>query len=349
VWQRSLIFAKQCKTCSLFVGADDSVGPLKRIEFPVIFRKIGVFCGRTETSASTRKTEYLYHETGKGLLSVLAALCSERIPLFLPLAIAAVFRYNLFANKFVNESVNTMREANHARGAQTRRKILSASAKVFLQKGYAGASSREVAELAGVSNGSPFYLYGNKEGVLLELVRQMFAGQFEMVERMLGAEADPLLVYAVETSLQMHIAECSEQLRELYAAAYTLPSTSEFIYQNTAEKLMRIFGPYLPGATARDFYELDIASASVTRGFMAKPCDLYFTMEAKLRRYLACCFRIYCVPEEVFRPVVDAAVSMKLHAAAEAVVAQTVRQVEEGYETVMAESRSRNVQMEENI
>ena len=158
-----------------------------------------------------------------------------------------------------------MREANHARGAQTRRKILSASAKVFLQKGYAGASSREVAELAGVSNGSPFYLYGNKEGVLLELVRQMFAGQFEMVERMLGAEADPLLVYAVETSLQMHIAECSEQLRELYAAAYTLPSTSEFIYQNTAEKLMRIFGPYLPGATARDFYELDIASASVTR------------------------------------------------------------------------------------
>ena len=185
--------------------------------------------------------------------------------------------------------------------------------------------------------------------MLLELVRQMFAGQFEIVERMLGAEADPLLVYAVETSLQMHIAECSEQLLELYAAAYTLPSTSEFIYQNTAEKLTRIFGPYLPGATARDFYELDIASASVTRGFMAKPCDLYFTMEAKLRRYLACCFRIYCVPEAVFRPVVDAAVSMKLHAAAEAAVAQTVRQVEEGYETVMAESRSRNVQMEENI
>ena len=112
-------------------------------------------------------------------------------------------------NKFVNESVNTMREANHARGAQTRRKILSASAKVFLQKGYAGASSREVAELAGVSNGSPFYLYGNKEGVLLELVRQMFAGQFEMVERMLGAEADPLLVYAVE---KIGRASCRERV-----------------------------------------------------------------------------------------------------------------------------------------
>ena len=242
-----------------------------------------------------------------------------------------------------------MREPIQARGAQTRRKILSASAKVFLEKGYAGASSREVAELAGVSNGSPFYLYGNKEGVLLELVRHMFAGQFQTVERMLGAQADPLQIYAVETSLQMHIAECSEQLRELYVTAYTLPSTSEFIYQSTAEKLAHIFGPYLPEATARDFYELDIASASITRGFMAKPCDLYFTMEAKLRRYLGCCFRIYRVPEESYLPVVDAAAGMDLHAAAQAVVAQTVRQVEEGYESAMAESRGRNYQTEEKL
>ena len=27
------------------------------------------------------------------------------------------------------------------------------------------------------------------------------------------------------------------------------------------------------------------AAASITRGFMARPCDLYFTMERKLRRY----------------------------------------------------------------
>lgn len=52
-----------------------------------------------------------------------------------------------------------------------KRKILSASAKVFLEKGYAGTSSKMVSELVGVSNGSPFFHYGNKEGVLLELVK----------------------------------------------------------------------------------------------------------------------------------------------------------------------------------
>ena len=47
----------------------------------------------------------------------------------------------------------------------------------------------------------------------------------------------------------------------------------------------------------KDFYEMDIASAGITRGFMAKKCDLYFTMENKLRRLLKCCFTLYKVPE----------------------------------------------------
>lgn len=77
-----------------------------------------------------------------------------------------------------------------------------------------------------MSNGSPFFHYGNKEGVLLELVRQMFAGQFRSAERLIGPDADPLLLYAAETAMQMHLAELSEPLRELYVTAYTLPSTS---------------------------------------------------------------------------------------------------------------------------
>ena len=107
-----------------------------------------------------------------------------------------------------------MREPIQARGAQTRRKILSASAKVFLEKGYAGASSREVAELAGVSNGSPFYLYGNKEGVLLELVRRMFGGQFDLAGQHSGA-ADPVFPYAVETALSLSIATAQRKARSL--------------------------------------------------------------------------------------------------------------------------------------
>ena len=51
-----------------------------------------------------------------------------------------------------------------------------------------------------------------------------------------------------------------------------------------------IFADYLPEAEKKDFYEMDIASGGITRGFMAKHCHLYFKIEDKIRRHLQCCF-----------------------------------------------------------
>ena len=78
---------------------------------------------------------------------------------------------------------------------------------------------------------------------------------------------------------------------------YSLPTTSEYIYMRTAQKIQHIFSQYIKEAELKDFYEMDIASAGITRGFMAKKCDLYFTMENILRRLLICCFTLYKVPE----------------------------------------------------
>ena len=219
-----------------------------------------------------------------------------------------------------------------------RRKILCASAKVFLEKGYAGASSKMVAELAGVSNGSPFYHYGNKEGVLLEFVRRMFFGQFQTATGLMGQSTDPLLLYAVETALQMHIVELSEPLRELYVTAYTLPSTSQYIHQNMVPKLWGIFGSFRAEAKQEDFYTLDLATAGITRSFMAEPCTEQFPLKSKIRRYLECCFRIFNVPQERFEPVIDHTVQMNLTAVAEHVIAETVRQAGESFDAVMTET-----------
>ena len=110
--------------------------------------------------------------------------------------------------------------------------------------------------------------------------------------------ADPVFLYAAETALQLHIAELSEPLRELCVMAYTLPTTSAYLYRSTAERLQGIVGPYLPGAQPKDFYEMEIASAGIMRSFMAVPCDLYFTIEAKTARFLDCALKLYNVPAE---------------------------------------------------
>lgn len=234
-----------------------------------------------------------------------------------------------------------MKKGIQPNGLLTRKKILSASIKVFLEKGYEGATAKEIADLAGISAGSPFSLFGNKEGVLLELVRMMFSGQFKLAETLIGEGGDPLLLYGVETALQIHITELSRQLRELYVMAYSLSSTSEFIYEQTAEKLSVIFGPYLPQCEGKDFYELEVASGSIMRGYMAKPCDMYFTIEHKLRRFLQCCYKLYDVPPEQYEPVVERVLQLDLKHTAEQMIVRIAQTAEEYFQITMAEGKQR--------
>lgn len=218
-----------------------------------------------------------------------------------------------------------------ARGIARRNKMLKAATFLFLEQGYDKTTTTQIAKAAGMSQASFFAAFESKEAILLELTKIMFSSQFVAAAAMMPTD-DPLLLYALETGLQLHITELSEPLRELYVATYSLPSTSEYVYQNTTEKLIKIFAPYIPEAQGNDFYELEIASASITRGFMARPCDLYFTMERKLRRYLSCCFRIYKVPQEVYAPVIEAALRRDLKSDAEKIIAATVQRAELGFE-----------------
>lgn len=234
-----------------------------------------------------------------------------------------------------------MKKGIQPSGLLTRKKILSASIKVFLEKGYEGTTAKEIADLVGSSTGSPFSLFGNKEGLLLELAHMMFSGQFELAESLIGEDGDPLLLYGVETALQIYITELSWQLRELYVTAYSLSSTSEYIYEQTAARLAVIFGPYLPRCESKDFYELEVASASIMRGFMAKPCDMYFTVERKLRRFLQCCFKLYDVPPEKYEPVIERVLQLDLRHKAEEMIVRIAQAAEESFQITMAEGKQR--------
>ena len=155
-------------------------------------------------------------------------------------------------------------------GLVTQQKVLRAAVALFLEKGYTRTTTGEIAKAAGIGQSSFFHVFPSKEALLLELVQRMFGGQFNLAEQHSGTE-DPVFLYAVETSLQLHIAELTEPLRELYVMAYSLPTTSDYLYRSTAKRLQAIFGPYLPDAQPKDFYEMEIASASIMRGFMSVP------------------------------------------------------------------------------
>ena len=223
-----------------------------------------------------------------------------------------------------------------ASGLLTQQKMLRAAVKLFLEKGYEGTTTAEIARAAGMTPSSFFRAFPSKEALLLELDKRMFSGQFALAEQHSTAR-DPVLLYAVETAIQLHIAELTEPLRELYVTAYTLPSTSAYLYRSTAKRLEGIFGDYLSDAEAKDFYEMEIASAGMMRSFMAVPCDVYFTVERKIARFLECALKLYNVPVERRREVTAPVLPLDLHAMAAGIIRTTVQQAEKGFEAVKAE------------
>ena len=59
-----------------------------------------------------------------------------------------------------------------------------------------------------------------------------------------------------------------------------------------------MFSSYLPSWQENDFYEAEIGTSGLMRGYMARSCDMYFTLERKIKRFVYSSLRIFAVPNE---------------------------------------------------
>lgn len=179
-----------------------------------------------------------------------------------------------------------------------KRRILSSSVRLFILKGYRETTLADVIAEADVSSSSFHNIFGTKDGILSELVDFMFENQFDTAKLMLGNFSSPAMLYAVETAIQIVITERNENLREIYLEAYTHPDIAELIYRKTAVAIAKIFQTYMPECSESDFYEMEIGTSGIMTSYMARKCDIYFTLERKLERFLRIALSAYQVPKQ---------------------------------------------------
>lgn len=217
-----------------------------------------------------------------------------------------------------------------------KKRILTVCVKLFLEKGYKKTTMAEIVEKANVSYSSFQNIFRAKDGVLTELVAFMFSNQFAMARGAAGEHLPPVYVYAVETAIQMTLTELNENLREIYIEAYTQKEASEYIFRETAKELYGIFGSYLPGLTPRDFYDMEIGSVSIMRGYMAHPCDEELTLEKKLRLFLTMTLRAYNVPPEELEQAICFVEGLDIRAISERVMQELFKALAMRFEFSLA-------------
>lgn len=185
-------------------------------------------------------------------------------------------------------------------------KLLHIAAKMFLTEGYDQTTIRRIVKEANLSSGTVTYVLKTKENIVCDLVEHVLEGQFDFTKKLIeGKTDDPILFYAAETTLQLYMAESSEHMRKLYNVAYSLPNSSEIIYHRITGKLENIFKESLPKWQTKDFYEREIASAGVMRNYMSVPCDMYFTMNRKVKGFIESTLLLYRVPDEKIQEAIQ--------------------------------------------
>lgn len=183
--------------------------------------------------------------------------------------------------------------------------VLHSAIKMFIEKGYSNTKIHDIANDCGVTYNEIYRMFYDKDTLLSYLVNLVIEHQFEYVNSFLKNKTDDKVIkYAFESVLQLYIAESKEHIREMYSVSYSMPSTTHKIYDFITSKLEDTFKSFLPNYNRKDFYELEMASAGIMRGYIINPCTDDFPMKRKVERYLQTSLRIYKVPESQIDEVI---------------------------------------------
>lgn len=153
----------------------------------------------------------------------------------------------------MNTCIRETRQPKQARGRQTAERILDAARRLFCEKGYYDTTTNEIARTAGISIGSLYTYFSDKDTILAVLLEQ-HNRQFGVVLTELKAELDrrhgrenlrEWLRSLVVRMVDMHrsVADFDRLLRQLYfakpEAAAAVDGQTEMVRRALADFLLQ--------------------------------------------------------------------------------------------------------------
>lgn len=211
-------------------------------------------------------------------------------------------------------------------------RIIMTCIQMFIEKGYKKTTMLDIIKEADVSAGTFQNIFKTKDGVLKELVTVMFSMQFSIAKDVPNGITNSIMLYAMETAIQLTLVELNENLREMYVEAYTHQNISEYINELTTKELIKIFGQSLPDYEESDFYEIEVGTSGLMRSFMLKPCDKYFTLKRKIKRFLSISLNIFKVPESQQNEIIEKVINLNIVEIAKKVLDKLLKQLSMKYE-----------------
>jgi len=145
--------------------------------------------------------------------------------------------------------------------------IVEAGLTVFVEKGYAATRLDDVAKLAGVTKGTLYLYFENKEELFKAVVRETLVPEIEMAETMISDHAgnwtDFLRELMVRWADRLAFGKSGGILKLMIAEAANFPELAEFYLNEVVVRSRRLFADVLErGIAAGEFRDTDIRMAT---------------------------------------------------------------------------------------
>ncbi len=177
---------------------------------------------------------------------------------------------------------------------RTKYEILQCATKMFLEKGYTDTYVTTLAKTLKISTGLLTFWFPTKEHILAELVKELFAFQWESQKN----EEDPTAAYLCELAMIASISEDNPQIRDLILAVYTHARSIAIVRQHDTQRSREIFGAYCADWTETDYMLAENAASGVERAMLVTENTEGIPFTQRLRGSLDAILKLYDVPKE---------------------------------------------------
>lgn len=138
--------------------------------------------------------------------------------------------------------------------AETKTRILKAAQRLFSRHGYDGTTTRDLAQAAGVAEGTLFRHFPNKKAILVELSTE---GWIEILTDLLTELSEMSSYKAVNEVMQkriQHVSENTDLMRVCFMETQFHPELQERIQREVVDKMMSVSEAFFQTAIDRGIY-----------------------------------------------------------------------------------------------
>ena len=187
----------------------------------------------------------------------------------------------------------------------TKYEILYLATKFFLEKGYTNSYVTTMAKELQISTGNLTFWFPTKEHILAELVRELFAFQWEMEE-----QRDELLAYLYELVLIAFVCEENPNIKDLILAVYTHSMSMAIVREYDTKRAKIIFDKYCPEWTDTDYVLAENVVSGIEYAMLITENTENITFEQRVTSALDTVMKVYEVPMEYRKQLIADVMSM---------------------------------------